>query len=699
MSFLAPLFLLGGAAIAAPILFHLIRRTSKEKQPFSSLMFLQPSPPRVTKRSRLENLLLLLLRCAVLALLALGFARPFIPKPVEVSNDPNAGRKIVVMVDASASMKREGIWGQARERVGDVLAGVGRADRVALYVFDRTVRRLVSFEQWSQRSEGQRISLAEEQLAGVSPSWAGTRLGNALISAVEALEEADSEDSAAQWGGAREIVLVSDLQDGADLDAIQAYEWPEGVGLRVEPIKAAKSTNAGLQLVAERSDGPRSQEGQGPRVRISNAADSQREQFQVGWVSGDSSDFLGSAADAYVPPGQSRVVQLPKAPSGVKDARIRLTGDDETFDNTVWRVEPKAQTVPVFYLGSESETDLEQPLFYLKRAFQESKLEKIEVVARPAETPVAEVDLERSRLVVAARALVGGEAATLKAFAQRGGTVLVLLKSADDAAVIGALTGGAFPKTEEAKVSQYAMLGEIDFEHPLFAPFADPRFSDFTKIRFWKRRKLDFEALADARVIARFDDDDPAVTEISLGQGMLLVLSAGWHPADSVLARSSKFVPLMYALLENSGAIRAQVSQVSVGDEIAIDAGPGGKPVRIVKPDGATVEVGAGVKFADTDQPGVYTTMVGEATRQFAVNLAPGESRTAAIDVEDLPVRGASVSAPELTPEQSEARKRLLLKSQLESQQKLWRWLVIAALLALIAESFVAGRLTRPAAG
>ena len=66
MSFLAPLFVLGTLAIAAPILFHLIRRTSKEKTLFSSLMFLKPSPPRLTRRSRFEHLLLLALRCLVL---------------------------------------------------------------------------------------------------------------------------------------------------------------------------------------------------------------------------------------------------------------------------------------------------------------------------------------------------------------------------------------------------------------------------------------------------------------------------------------------------------------------------------------------------------------------------------------------------------------------------------------------------------
>lgn len=77
MNFLTPLFLIGGLAIAGPIIFHLIKRTTRERTLFSSLMFLLPTPPRLSKRSRLEHLLLLLLRCLALGLLALGFSRPF----------------------------------------------------------------------------------------------------------------------------------------------------------------------------------------------------------------------------------------------------------------------------------------------------------------------------------------------------------------------------------------------------------------------------------------------------------------------------------------------------------------------------------------------------------------------------------------------------------------------------------------------
>ena len=58
MSFLAPLFALGIGAVTLPILLHLIRRTPRGRHEFSSLMFLSPSPPRLTRRSRLDNLLL-----------------------------------------------------------------------------------------------------------------------------------------------------------------------------------------------------------------------------------------------------------------------------------------------------------------------------------------------------------------------------------------------------------------------------------------------------------------------------------------------------------------------------------------------------------------------------------------------------------------------------------------------------------------
>ncbi|HEX5445854.1 MAG TPA: BatA domain-containing protein, partial [Pirellulales bacterium] len=78
MGWLTPLYLAGLAALSLPLLLHLIRRTPRGRQAFSSLMFLSPSPPRLTRRSRVDHWLLLLLRLAAIALLALAFARPFL---------------------------------------------------------------------------------------------------------------------------------------------------------------------------------------------------------------------------------------------------------------------------------------------------------------------------------------------------------------------------------------------------------------------------------------------------------------------------------------------------------------------------------------------------------------------------------------------------------------------------------------------
>ncbi len=72
MSFLAPLYALGALAITLPILFHLIQRRPRGQQFFSSLMFLTPSTPRITRRSRLNNILLLLLRALAVCLLSGG---------------------------------------------------------------------------------------------------------------------------------------------------------------------------------------------------------------------------------------------------------------------------------------------------------------------------------------------------------------------------------------------------------------------------------------------------------------------------------------------------------------------------------------------------------------------------------------------------------------------------------------------------
>jgi hypothetical protein len=78
MNFLNPFFLIGAAVLAVPVLIHLVRRERSEIVPFSSLMFLLKIPKRMVRQQMLKNLLLMLLRLALIALLVGVFARPYL---------------------------------------------------------------------------------------------------------------------------------------------------------------------------------------------------------------------------------------------------------------------------------------------------------------------------------------------------------------------------------------------------------------------------------------------------------------------------------------------------------------------------------------------------------------------------------------------------------------------------------------------
>ncbi len=396
MSFLAPLFLLGTLAVALPVIFHLIRRTTRERTLFSSLMFLLPTPPRLTRRSRLEHLLLLALRCLVLGLLAFGFARPFLKGVVNTDPSSAAARRILVLVDTSASMRRANLWADARDQVASVLRNASPADEVAVATFDRQVRQLVTFDQWRSAAGGERAALANGKLAGASPGWSSTHLGNALVAAAEALADTGGKTRA----GPRQIVLITDLQAGSRLDQLQGYEWPQGVALSVQIVQARHPGNAGLQLVTG-SDDAAPEARAGIRVRVSNAADSQREQFTLGWGRADGRGIVGAPVAVYVPPGQSRIVSVPEPSTGVATDRIVLEGDDEVFDNTVFVVPPEAARLRVLYLGGDSEKDPRQPLYFLERGFQETRRQLVRVLVCPPDAPLPAADAQAAALVIA----------------------------------------------------------------------------------------------------------------------------------------------------------------------------------------------------------------------------------------------------------------------------------------------------------
>jgi len=695
MNFLTPLFLLGALAVAGPILYHLVRRATRERVRFSSLLFLEPSPPRVSHRHRVEHWLLLLLRCFALLVLALGFARPFLPESPAADPSATPPRRVVVLLDRSASMRREGLWEDARARVRTLLERAAPSDQVALVVFDRSVETLLDFRAWNQAAPSERRALAEGRLAALQPGWAGTQLGRALAFAADLL----AEDEPGRAPGPRQIVLVSDLQEGSRLESLQAFDWPRGVELLLEAVAVRTTTNAGLQLLSDATEGARTPVAK-VRVRVANAAGSREERFALTWrrpglTLGADGPAVGEAIEAYVPPGQTRTFALARPAGATGDERLVLSGDEDAFDNTLHWIAPGQERPLVLWVGAEPPEDPAQPLFFLRRAFAETPRVAVRVEARPPAVLLAASDLAAARLTFVS-ALSGNEEALRAALAD-GGTVVVLLRGAGagEGEALGRLAGTPAVPLRESRADRPALWAEVDFGHPLLAPFTDARFSDFSRIRVWRHRELDPASLPGARVLVRLDSGHPLLVEVPRGRGRLLLWTSGWHPADSQLALSSKFVPLLWSLLEASGGTGGFNPQYAVGDPVPLPAAQAAGPVR--GPGGENLPLTPGQPFTGGSAPGVYTVGTGATALRLAVNVDPAESRTAPLGADELERLGVPVSRASLTPA-APVTPATLLGAEAEGRQKLWRWLVAAALFVLLAETLLAGRAIRPVA-
>jgi hypothetical protein len=669
MSFLTPWFLLGALAVAGPILFHLIRRAARERTSFSSLMFLSPTPPRAVRRSKLEHIWLLLLRCLCVLLLAAGFARPFLARDISPPAAAAQERRLILLVDTSASMRRQGLWEQARALADGYLDKAASSDQVAVLTFDLQPRTLVSFADWSSWPQDQRALLARQRLAAITPGWMGTHLGQALTGAAEQFRE----NSASR----REIILITDLQEGAKLDGLQGYQWPPGTRVTVQRLAAKPQSNAGLEIL----EPPAGVAGvdNDIHVRVSNSSDSRKEKFRLGWRG------AGEPMEIYLTPGQTRTFTAPKANAAMKSGALELSGDDLDYDNLSYYAAPEIQHVTIYCAGLGSVDDSTGLFYYLERAIPSTPRRQVRFVPEL---------IDQASFAIVATNLEPEQITALHRWMESGKSSLLVLVNSYAAATLVNLLGLPEARLTESD-EDFALLGSIDFQHPIFKPFDDPRFGDFSHIHFWKHRRWDIPPAVHARVLARFDDDSPALFQVDVGKGHLLVLTSGWNPADSQLAVSSKFPPLLEIMLDWSGANAPARFQFRTGDAIPAPLSSGG-PVRWLKPGGEPTMLPAGAAFVETDKPGIYTAAWGGQERLFAVNLPLEESRTAPISQDELARLGVPL---EWDSEQAAAVARVhqqrLQDSELENRQKLWRWLIVAALAVTFWEIVLSGWLAR----
>jgi hypothetical protein len=684
MSFLAPLYLAGLAAIGLPILFHMIRRTPKGKVPFSTLMFLEASPPRVTSRSKIEHWLLLLIRATALILLALAFSRPFLRQSEDMAVDAENKRR-AILVDVSASMRRDGLWEQATQKVDAILKEVKTGDSIGLFVFDQELLPLLSFEEWAGLQAGYQSVVAQKRLKEVTPGWMGTNLGAVLPEAVTAaLDEADDEAASR----ATEIVVITDLQRGSRIEGLQTFEWPESVTVDIQRVEARTTGNASVQVVGS-VDGK-----SGLRVRVENVADSPHERFTV---EATAAGQVVTQQDVHVPPEQNRVVQFTEVSATTQPIMVSLSGDDDSFDNQAWYVRPQTARVPVLYRGEGSSSDPNELRYYLERAFLPTPARAIDFYSESDGDAPDETWM--TGLSVVTKLLDSEQQRMSSKAVEDGWSLIVVGNSIETCRQAFTIAGTDTPDISEANVEGYAMLSDVDLQHPVFQPFNDVRLADFTKLPIWKHRVIDGELPKKTRVLASLDGRYPAIVELLHGNGRVLLFTFGWHNDDSQFVLSSKFVPLMNSLVDDFAGTSVEPPRAMVGDQFPIYtlAGAATGEMSVVAPSG--LEYGMEISptaLALLSEPGIYdfkwTDRDGPRTASIAANSDPLESRTDALGLDEI--RALGVPLPDIVEARMTSdEKRQLLARELESRQRFWQWVILVGILLLLLETWLAGHL------
>src|SRR5258707_165099 len=135
--FLSPLFLIAaGLGAAMPLLLHLMQNKRKVQLPFPTLRFLKLAEKHSSRKIKLENFLLWLLRTLIMALLGMAFAMPMIRRS-GLGWLGEAPRDVAIVLDASYSMgyhtDRGTVWDRSIEAAVAILEGLTDKERFCIY--------------------------------------------------------------------------------------------------------------------------------------------------------------------------------------------------------------------------------------------------------------------------------------------------------------------------------------------------------------------------------------------------------------------------------------------------------------------------------------------------------------------------------------------------------------------------------------
>ena len=596
MTLLAPAFLVGLLAIGVPLWLHRLSSENPNRQPFSSVMFLEPGEPRRVLAKKLQYLLLLALRIGILVLLALAFARPALQGATQTLLGESASLQVIVM-DISASLDYGQRWDRAQDVAADLIDDMDADDLGQLVAAGRLTRVLL----------------------GPSLDRAGLRQGlNTLEPGVFRIDYGQlisAMDSVVRGAEMPVVVhLVTDLQQASTPARFADLAPQVPLELQVHDVSVSGEANTAIERLAwtaasgEVAVGVRgygTDTAETTVVLELNGAEVARQRITVPADAGTQLSF----DDLELETGANRI-------------SVQLTpGDALTIDDERALVVRRPLPRPLLLVTGDPRG---RDALFISAAI-ETLPELAFQIEQIAPGALADKTLTDYAFVIVGDggALADEDSEQLREYVDAGGALLMALGQRAAGLNEVPVTSHDFLAVSQFAVAdgEFAAVGNLDRTHPALSSVDELR-----SVRF--SRYLAVEPEASDSVLVELDDGTPLLIEHALGEGQVLLFASSLDREWNDLPVKPVFVPLLAELSSYLTGDLALSSESSLGSTLsAHTAGLIGG--QIFDPEGSKALGLAGAGSGDEvllDQTGFYEIVGAGQTELVAVNVDPRES-------------------------------------------------------------------------
>ncbi len=654
MQFLHPAFLFGMFALAIPVLIHFVFKMKAPVVMFPSVRFLRQVDRKVAKRQKLQELLLLLLRCLALALLAFALAGPVLK---QFGNTPgSAGTAVVIVLDDSYSMSARDaggpVFNAAKGMAASILNTLKPGDSACILTSAR------------KPAMSRDLNGLANELKGFKPSFGAGTLGPQVSAAMDLLKQTE----AAQ----RELYIVSDFQTRALDIARTKIDWTaRNFSAMFVPVRSAKKDN--LTLASFEQISPFAAVSTPFRVRAEivnrdNTAATTSLKFRVdGQVAAEQMIALPPAGKTVVS------VDLRLSQPGWAAVSAELGDDAVAADNTRWLTCDAHAYLGVLVCRPNPQGGQSRG-FFIEKALNPGNMANTGVnivTCTPTDFANQNFDTLSVIFMVECAPLEEEGRRFLNNFVARGGGLVIVAGNGtdpdgfnkmfareNDAAgpLSPAKMVGAFGSADAdgSKDAPFQTIRDVAIQHPLFARLRRGDIPvDLSSAAFFRYARVEAYERSGAQVLARFADGNPAIVERTYGLGRVVVIASALHTESTNLPVKVGFLPLIHSLAVHL-LTPGRADNLRVGDHISLqltkDQAPAVarlvlSPKEKVDAKAETLGAFAAYDFGPAAAPGAFaiewTAGAKTQTRLTAVNVDPDEGSMEFVEPTTKDIPGA----------------------------------------------------------